>query len=51
MPIMPRPTASRMPVTMNGKAPGSTMLVHNCRSEQRNARPTSSSLRSTDFTP
>ena len=30
---------------------GSTMLAHNCRSEQRNARPTSSSLGSTDFTP
>ena len=51
MPINPRPTASRRPVTMNGKAAGSTMFAHNCHSLQRKARPTSSSLGSTAFTP
>jgi hypothetical protein len=40
-----------MPVTMNGSAAGSTMLPQSWRSEQRKARPTSSSLGSTDFTP
>ena len=32
MPIRPRPSASRKPVTMNGSAAGSTMLDQSCRS-------------------
>ena len=52
MPISPRPKRKPQSLsTMKGNAAGSTMLPHNCRSEQRKARPTSTSFGSTDFTP
>src|SRR5438270_90516 len=38
-------------VASGGRAAGSTMFVHNSRSEHRNARPTSSRRGSTFFTP